>query len=172
MHAEQSTLDSSNYSCASRTTYLAEESQTSADELAAASFPNRAEEPEPSEDELAAAYPVATSFSYYNEEPEASANEPANTSLYPEEEPEPSEDELTTSFYPPVTTSFSYSTKRSNYNCLSNIIEESETSTDEVAIPTTTKSTPTKKRPSKRSEKTVSKAPRQSTSGRGRRSKK
>ena len=116
--------------------------------------------------------PVATSFSYYNQEPEASANQPANNSFYPEEEPEPTEDELTTSFYQPVTTSYSYSAKKFNYNCLSNIIEESETSTDEVAMPTPTKSTPTKKRPSKRSEKTVSKAPRQSTSGRGRHSKK
>jgi hypothetical protein len=29
-----------------------------------------------------------------------------------------------------------YSAKQSNYNCLSNIIEESETSTDGVAMPT------------------------------------
>jgi hypothetical protein len=172
IYAEQSTLDLSNYSHASRTTYLAEESETSADKLAAALFPIRAEEPEPSEDELAAAYPLATSFSYYIEEPEALSNKPADTSFYPTGEPEPSEDDLTTSFYHPVTNSFLSSTKRSNYNCLSNIIEESETSTDEVAMPTYTKSTPTKKRRSKRSEKTVSKAPRQSTSGRGRRSKK
>jgi hypothetical protein len=94
---------------------------------------------------------VAISFSYYNENPEASANEPANTSFYPEEAAEPSKDELTTSF--------SYSAKWSNYNCISNITEESETSTDEVAMPTHTKSTPAKKA-SKRSEKRVSKAPR------------
>ena len=180
MQAEQSTLDSSNYSRASRTTYFAEESETSADELATASFPNRAEEPEPSEDELAAAYPVATSFSYYNERPGPSANEPANASFYPEDEAEQSEDEpsedessedqLTTSFYQPVT-SFSHPAKRSNY-LLSNIIEESETSTDEVPMPTHTQSTPTKRRPGRRSEKPASKAPRQSISGRGRHSKK
>jgi hypothetical protein len=134
-------------------------------------FPNCAEEPEPSEDKLVA-YPVATSFLYYNEEPEASANKSANTLFYPAEEAEPSEDKLTTLFYQPVTTSFLYSAKRSNYNYLSNIIEELETFTDKVAMLTPTKSTPTKKHPSKKSEKTVSKAPRQSTSGRGRYSKK
>ena len=68
------------------------------------------------------------------------------------------EDELTTSFYQPATTSFSYFAKRSNYNYLLNIIKESETFTDEVAMLTLTKSTPTKKRLSKRLEKTVSKA--------------
>ena len=151
MHAEQSALNLSNYNCASCTAYFANESES-------------LEESWPSEDELAAAYPLATSFPYHNQEPEASADEPANTSVWLEKEAEPSEDKLTTLF--------SYSAKRSNYNCLSNIIEESETFTDKVAMPTPTKSTPTKKRPSKRSEKTVSKAPRQSTSGRGRRSKK
>lgn len=62
-------------------------------------------------------------ISLYCNEPEASANEPANTSLYPEEEAEPSKDDLTTSFYQPVTTSFSYSAKTTNYDCVSNIIE-------------------------------------------------
>jgi hypothetical protein len=146
------------------TTYFAKESETLPDKLAAALFPNSTEEPQPLEDKLAAAYSVATLFLYYNKEPEASANKPANTLLYLEEEPEPLEDKLTTLF--------SYSAKRSNYNCLSNITEESETSTDKVAILTPTKSIPTKKHPSKRSEKTVSKALQQSTSGQGRRSKK
>src|SRR2546421_1352316 len=65
VNAEQSNLNLSNYSRASRTTPLAEESETSPDELAATSFLNRTEEPEPSEDEIAASYPVATSFLYY-----------------------------------------------------------------------------------------------------------
>jgi hypothetical protein len=167
VNAEQS----SNYSRASRTTYLAEESETSPDGFAATSFLNRAEEPEPSEDELAASYPVATSVSYYREVPEASEYEPGDTSFYPAGEPEPSEDELAASFSQPVTASFSYTAKRRSYNSLSNIIEESETSVDEVATSTAI-SASTKKRPSKRSEKTVSKAPRQSTSGRGRHLKK
>jgi hypothetical protein len=171
MNAKESTLSSSNYSRPSRTTYLAEESETSPDEFAATSFPNRAEEPEPSEDELAASYPVATSFSYYRAGPEVSEYEPGDTSFYPDGEPEPSDDELTASFSQPVTVSFSHTAKRRSYNSLSNIIEESETSVDEVAT-STVNSASTKKRPSKRSEKTVSKAPRQSTSGRGRRSKK
>jgi hypothetical protein len=79
-NVEQSTLGSSNYSRPSRTlprrgirdlTY----------EFAATSFPNRAEEPEPSEDELAVSYPVATSFSYYREGPEASEYEPGHLIL-------------------------------------------------------------------------------------------
>jgi hypothetical protein len=168
MNADESTLSSSNYSRPSRTTYLAEESETSPDEFAATSFPNRAEEPVPSEDELAASYPIATSFSYYREGPETSEYEPGDTSFYPGGEPEPSEDELAASFSQPVTASFSHTAKRRSYNSLSNIIEESETSVDEVAK----NSTSTKKRPSKGSKKTVSKAPRQSTSGRGGRSKK
>lgn len=150
MHAERSTLDLSHYSRASRTTYLPEEYETSADELAAASFPYRAEEAEPSEDELAPTYPVASSLSYYNEEPEASANEPASTTFYEEEEPESSEDELTTSFSKPTTTSYSYSAKSSRPHNLANIIAEVESSAHEVAMAT---HTDIKKRPSNRSEK-------------------
>jgi len=110
------------------------------------------------EDELAAAYLIATLFLYYNKEPE--------------EDADPLEDKLTTSFYQPVTTLYSYTAKGRSYNLLSNIIEKSEISIDKVAMLTPTKSTYTKKRPSKRSEKTVSKALQQSTLGQGRYSKK
>jgi hypothetical protein len=166
------TLNSSNYSRVSHnTTYLAEESETSPDEFAATSSLNRAGEPEPSEDELAASYPVAISFSYYREGTKASEYEPGVTSLYPGGEPEPSEDELAASFTQPVTASFSYTAKRRSYKPLSNIIEESETSVDGVATPTAN-SASTKKRPSKRSEKTVFQALWQSTLGRGRHFKK
>lgn len=97
---------------------------------------------------------------------QTSADEFAATSFSNRvEEPEPSEDELgATSFSHPGATSFSYPTKKSEYNDLVDITEESETSADEVDLPTYTKPTPSKKRPSKGSKKIVTKAPRYTTS--------
>jgi hypothetical protein len=88
-----------------------------------------------------------------------------NTDAYPVEESQTSVDELAaTSFYP---------VEESDYNDLSNITEESETSADEPALDTPVNPTPSKKCPGKGLEKTVSKALRDSisTSHRKRRSK-
>jgi hypothetical protein len=77
LYAEPSTLGSPNHNSVLDTVdrYPVEESQTSADELAATSFSNCVEEPEPLEDELAAtsySHLIATSFSFGIEEPEPS----------------------------------------------------------------------------------------------------
>ncbi len=107
-----------------------------------------------------------TTDAYPVEESQTSAGEIAATLFSNRiEEPEPSEDELTaTSFSYPTATSFSYPDKQSDYNNLADITEDSETSEDELAMPTYMKPTPSKKRPSEGSKKAAAKAPRHSTS--------
>ena len=97
---------------------------------------------------------------YYAKESQTLADYDLAPTSFPNlvEEPEPLEDELATSFYP-ATASFSY--RKSDYTDLQNITEESEASADEA--PTYTKSTRSKKRPSKGSEKKAPKASRHST---------
>lgn len=70
--------------------------------------------------------------------------------------PEPLEDELAASFYPVARTS--YRVEEYDYDYLPDIAEEPETSDDELALDTPMKPTPSKKRPSRGSGKTGSKA--------------
>jgi len=130
----RSTLDSSLYSDPSRTSdaYLGEESQTSAEEPAATSF-YAYEQSELSEDELAgksSSRRVASGLSNL----ETSFTYPAATSSSQQlEEPNPS-NEFAASISYPANTSFSCVT--SYDDGFSNIQEESEISTDELAKPT------------------------------------
>jgi hypothetical protein len=78
------------------------------------------------------------------------------TDADPIEESQTSADELAANSFYPV--------EDSDYNDLSNITEESETSADEPALDTPVNPTPSKKCPGKGLEKTVSKAPRDSIS--------
>ena len=87
-----------------------------------------------------------TTDAYPVEESQTSADEFAATSFSNRvEEPEPSEDELAaTLFSYSAATSFSYTTKKSDYNDLADVTEESETSADELTMPTYMKPTPPK----------------------------
>lgn len=104
-----------------------------------------------------------TTYAYPAEESQTSGEEFAATSL--SNVIERSKDELiATSFSYPAATSFSYPDQQSDYHDLAGITEESETSTDEVAMPTHIAPAPSKKRPSKGSKKAAAKAPCYSTS--------
>jgi hypothetical protein len=119
------------------------------------------------------AEPSTLESSNYNDVSDSTVAYPVEGSQTSEdelEEPEPSQDELSASFYPTATL-FSYAVatsslhyvEESGYDDLSDIAEELEISADELALDTPVKPTPSKRRPNKGSEKTVSKAPRNST---------